>query len=419
MNTLLLIRTFTVASTVALPILAGWSGSAHATGRDDQWYIGFGGTGAFLEPDPEQPGNNTDDSGSGGGTFMVGKDLDERSSIQLQGFSLGEAVLDDGNTVEFDAVDASIVYRFFDTRDNNFSQSVFGTAFYGRFGLGFATRDSDTELEREDEVYFGAGAGFETYFHQNVAIRGEAFFHDIDAVSGSLSLVFRFGGTQRIPGGLVPPTPSTSRFPTAPSASDAPGTPRSPIGQPRAPSVPEVQAIPIPPITANSPTVPSIPTRPAQPIGSQAPAGIDDGDRDGIANDVDDCPSSELGFPVRANGCPLFDGVLSGLKFVEGSEELAPGSEAQLNFLAGLLVSEYPGARVELHSHTDNEGDVRSQAILTRGRLKTVGMFLIDKGVRANRLILRSFGGSRPLFDNATPEGRASNNRFEILERPR
>ncbi len=415
MNTpLLLIRTLSVAATVALPVLVGWTGSAHATGRDDQWYIGFGGTGSWLAPDPVQPGNNTVEFLSGGGTFMIGKDLDERSSLQLQGFSLGEAVLEDGNSVVYNAADASVVYRFFDTRDNNLNQSVFGTSLYGRFGLGFATRESDTELERENGVYFGAGAGFETYLHANVAVRGEAFLHDIDTVSGSLSLVFRFGGTRRTGVGLLPPPPATtSRFPSASP------NPTVPAGQPQAPSVPEVQAIPTTPITANSPTVPTIPTRPVQPDTPQVPTGIADADRDGVADADDRCPSSELGYPVRANGCALFDGVLSGVKFVEGSTELAAAGEAQLNFLADLLVNQYPGARIELHSHTDNEGDVRSQAILTRGRLKTVGTYLLEKGVRANRLILRSFGGSRPLFDNATEEGRASNNRFEIFERPR
>lgn len=387
MNTLLLSKTLKSVALMTLPICVGWTELANATGRDDQWYIGFGGTGSWLAPDPDQPGNNTDEFFGAGGTVMLGKDLDERASIQLQGFALGNATLDDGNTVNFNAGDASVVYRFFDTRDNNLNNSVFGTSLYGRFALGYATRDSDTDLEREDEVYFGAGGGFETYLHRNVAIRGEAFFHDVDAISGSLSVVFRFGGANRSLVGLLPPTTT------------APTGPREPIE----------------PITEDSPTTQTIPTDPVEP----ARIADTDVDRDGVPNELDNCPSSERGFPVKDDGCPLFDGVLSGVQFVEGSTELTSDSSVQLDFLVDMLVKNFPSARIELHAHTDNEGDARSQAVLTRGRLKTLGLYLVERGVSANRLALRSFGGSRPLFDNATEEGRASNNRIEILERPR
>lgn len=421
MNTPLLVKSWSSAALLALPVIVGWTGTANATGRDDQWYIGFGGTGSWLAPDPVQSGNNTVEFLSGGGTFLIGKDLDERSSFQLQGFSLGEAILESGDSVSYNAADASIVYRFFDTRDNNLNQSVFGTSLFGRFGLGFAQRESDVDLERGDGVYFGAGAGFETYFTQNIAIRGEAFFHDIDAVSSSLSLVFRFGGTRRSRGGLIPSTTSSAgtQFPAAPSSvPTAPTAPSAPAIVPTVPPprVQEIPTTPTTPITETSPTVPTIPTVPTRP---QAPTDFPDSDNDGVADSADSCLTSTPGYPVRANGCPLFDGVLSGIRFIESSPDLEAESSEQLNFLADMMVNDYPSSRIELHSHTDNEGDVRSQAILTRARLKTVGMYLVDRGVSANRLVLRSFGGSRPLFDNATAEGRASNNRIEILERPR
>ena len=59
---------------------------------------------------------------------------------------------------------------------------------------------------------------------------------------------------------------------------------------------------------------------------------------------------------------------------------------------------------------------LREQAILTRARLRTVGTYLVGRGVSANRLVLRSFGGSRPIADNATEAGRERNNRIEVLE---
>jgi len=109
---------------------------------------------------------------------------------------------------------------------------------------------------------------------------------------------------------------------------------------------------------------------------------------------------------------------MDGVNFVPGTANLAPGSEAQLDNLANLMLGEYPDIRVEVHAHTDDGGDVRAQSVLTRGRLRTVGSYLVERGVRSNRLVLRSFGGSRPVSGNDTAEGRAANNRIEIIERP-
>jgi len=381
------------AASLAVALLAGSTQAALAAGIQDQWFIGIGGTGAWLQPDPDQPGNNTEEPIGVGGTLMIGRDLDQNSSIQVQGFSLGEATIDSGDTVAYTAADLSVLYRFYDTRDNNLTSGGFGTSIFGRFGLGYMMRESDTELERGSEVYFGVGGGFETYFTSNLALRTEVFLHDLDAISGSLSLVFRVGGSQRGRGRLPTTLSAPTTAPTAPSEA-----PRAPQTAPQVATDPVAAPAPTPlPQSANFP----------------------DADKDGVEDGNDLCANSTPGYPVRADGCPLFDGVLSGIRFDSGSTELASGSEVQLDFLVDLLVNQYPSARIELHSHTDNEGSVRSQAILTRGRLKTVGTYLVERGVRANRLVLRSFGGSRPLYDNASSQGREANNRIEVLERPR
>ena len=390
----------TLGAIAALPLLYANSWSTHAQSLSDQWFVGVGGAASWLEPDPETPGINTSDSNGVGGTVFIGRDLDARSSLQLQFIALGEADLNNGDTVNYNSADASVVYRFFDTRDRQLTPRVFGASIYGRFALGYLDRSTDTELERDSDVFFGVGAGIETYLTNNIAVRGEGFFHDVDAVSTSLSAVFRFGGSRRsvAPIPINGEGPSTSTFPTSP-------------GSPRSPS-----------ITARPATTPaaSIEVTPTVPVPStpRATSANGDSDFDGVPDSDDLCPASTRNYPVRADGCALLNGVLSGVKFGQGSPDLAPGSDEQLDFLVNLLTTRYPFVRIELHSHTDNEGDVRSQAILTRGRLRTVGTYLVDRGVSANRIVLRSFGGSRPLFDNATAEGRANNNRIEILERP-
>ena len=165
--------------------------------------------------------------------------------------------------------------------------------------------------------------------------------------------------------------------------------------------------LPSPGVTAEQLSMPQV-----APIANNA---ANDTDADGVENNADACPASAKGYPVGEGGCPLFDGVLSGVQFVDGASELAQNASVQLDYLANLL-KRYPDARIELLAHTDSRGDVRSQSILTRARLRVVGTYLIGQGIRANRLVLRSFGGSRPIYDNATYRGRLANNRIEVIE---
>jgi len=140
-----------------------------------------------------------------------------------------------------------------------------------------------------------------------------------------------------------------------------------------------------------------------------------DQDGDNVADAQDQCLASPAGYPVRSNGCALFDGVLSGVSFVAGSAALLPDATDQLDFLADVLI-QHPEAKVELHAHTDNNGEVADQTALTRSRVETIGAYLVRRGVEANRMVLRSFGGSRPLYDNETAQGRTGNNRVEVIE---
>ena len=491
------------------------SGGARAL--DDQWYVGIGGGAALLRPDAVDAGLDADEEPIPSGTLFVGRDLDERTSVQLQLHGLGEAEFEDGRSVTYAGGDASVLYRFFDSRDRAPRGTVFGASLYGRFGLGFLERDTDVALEGDADVNFGAGAGLELYLTRNLALRAEGLFHDRDAGSAGVSLVARFGGGSRAlpppPANAPPAVPAPSSAPPAsapdtnapsatPDAAAAPPPPSAaptvPGPAPRDPSPPDPSTLPetltlprdgsgvpgaapgsvpgaspgsasetssdassaplsapagagsstreapidlptLPPgsgvptpdapsfegtvpdasggvpveaAPSGSPIAPPPASTPTSPPASGAPG---DADGDGVADDADTCSNSSRGYPVRDNGCALLDGVLSGLTFVDGTAELAPGAELQLDYLANLL-QEFPAARVELLAHTDDAGTVREQSILTRARLRTIGTYLVGRGIRSNRLVLRSFGGTRPLYDNRSAEGRAGNNRIEIIE---
>ncbi|MEE9333871.1 MAG: OmpA family protein [Granulosicoccaceae bacterium] len=364
---------------------------------DNQWYFGIGGGVSILEPNPDEPGLNVDNNQGTLVSLFLGRDIDERTSVQLQAFGIGEAELTNGQTVGYTAVDASVLYRFYDTRDRQLRPGSLGTALFGRFGLGFADRDTTVPVGNNQDIYFGAGGGAEFFLTQNIAVRVEAYYHDQDIVTAQLSLLTRFGGRRT----------QTRRPPDIP-APEVQGPELSSPALPK-PASPAAQ-LPVPALPS-----PGVIEEPLPAVDEPVPQLNNDSDSDGVLNAADACPSSTIGYPVGKSGCPLFDGVLSGVQFIDGTSELAENASVQLDYLANLL-KRYPIARIELLAHTDSQGDVRSQSILTRARLRTVGTYMIGQGIRANRLVLRSFGGTRPIYDNATSRGRLANNRFEVIE---
>lgn len=355
---------------------------ATAQSSEGRWYLGIGAGTSLLTPDTVA-GIDTSDAPTIAGTLFFGRDLARSTSVQLQLHALGDVDFDnddgarDGQSAIFSAADLSVLYRFLDTRSDTRAS---GFSLFGRFGAGVLERDSDLSLVTDEPLWFGAGGGLEWHLSHDLTLRAEGLYLDADAAAAYVSLIGRFGGSAAP---AVLPTPPASLVDTtaatAPEVAPAPGT-----------------------------------TTPA-PSPSPSAATPLDSDGDGVQNNADSCPNSTPGFPVTDIGCALLDGVLTGVRFADESGQLLPGAAVQLDFLADLL-DEFPAARVELHAHSDNAGTPREQAVITRARLRTVGTYLINRGISASRLVLRSFGGSRPLFDNTTAEGRADNNRIEILE---
>jgi hypothetical protein len=224
---------------------------------------------SILEPDPDLPGLNVDENQGTTGSLFFGRDLDKRSSIQLQVYSFGEATLTDEQTVSYAGGDASVLYRFYDSRDGRRTSSVQGATLYGRFGLGFADRSDDVAIDNAQEIYVGFGVGAEFYLSHNMALRTEAFYHDQDLASAQLALVTRFGGTRS----------QRSRVPLLPS----PGVQEaSSIG--RTPESPQTSESEEPVQTPQ--------TKRVDPAKSTA-ANIIDNDGDGIPNTLDKCTDSQ------------------------------------------------------------------------------------------------------------------------------
>jgi outer membrane protein OmpA-like peptidoglycan-associated protein len=107
---------------------------------------------------------------------------------------------------------------------------------------------------------------------------------------------------------------------------------------------------------------------------------------------------------------------LSDVLFDTGQTTLKSGAREKLSKLAGIL-SAYPGAyQVEIEGHTDSVGAEMFNLNLSRGRAESVRDYLVQNGIKAERVIAaRGFGEAKPVADNETAAGRQVNRRVEII----
>ncbi|MDE2368946.1 MAG: OmpA family protein [Burkholderiales bacterium] len=106
--------------------------------------------------------------------------------------------------------------------------------------------------------------------------------------------------------------------------------------------------------------------------------------------------------------------VTHGIHFDHDKATLRPESMGTLNTVAEILKNN-PDLRFEIQGHTDNVGNAAHNRSLSQQRAEAVKQQLTAMGVAASRLATSGLGDSRPLADNATPEGRANNRRVEFV----
>lgn len=79
------------------------------------------------------------------------------------------------------------------------------------------------------------------------------------------------------------------------------------------------------------------------------------------------------------------------------------------------MLKEKSSANVQVEGHADNTGGADLNARLSESRAQAVRAALVKTGVDAKRISAKGYGFSKPVADNATPEGRQMNRRTEIL----
>ena len=104
---------------------------------------------------------------------------------------------------------------------------------------------------------------------------------------------------------------------------------------------------------------------------------------------------------------------LRNIQFEHDSYELTESSNDELESLAQLLFMN-PTLRIELSSHTDDQGSDKYNDRLSTLRGQAVEKWLLNRGIPAERMVIMGYGKRKPLVPNDSDEQRAINRRVEI-----
>ena len=168
------------------------------------------------------------------------------------------------------------------------------------------------------------------------------------------------------------------------------------------------------------------------------PCEVLDSDGDGVPDFKDKCPDTPAGTAVDKDGCPL-PAPEAAPAPVPAPAALAPAAAPApvMTVLAGAnfdfdksfirqedfekldkdvaTLKQWGDVEVEVAGHTDSVGTEAYNMGLSLRRAEAVRRYLVGKGIAADRLIVRGYGESRPVADNATAEGRFQNRRVELV----
>jgi len=119
----------------------------------------------------------------------------------------------------------------------------------------------------------------------------------------------------------------------------------------------------------------------------------------------------ESGAPDYARTVLVFKNIDFAVDTLNG---LSPSQEKELDDLAAVLMT-FPGIKVEIGAHSDQNRDFLLSYTLSRKEAETVKKVLVKKGIPEAQMQTRAFGFEFPLTDNISEEAKAQNRRVELL----
>lgn len=106
--------------------------------------------------------------------------------------------------------------------------------------------------------------------------------------------------------------------------------------------------------------------------------------------------------------------IMKNVGFVRSKSELLDHSYPELNRLAELM-KDYPEMEIKLEGHTDNTGDKDLNEQLSLERAQQIADYITSKGIKAKRIEVNGYGGTKPIAPNDKEATRILNRRVEYI----
>ena len=153
--------------------------------------------------------------------------------------------------------------------------------------------------------------------------------------------------------------------------------------------------------------------------GTFATNGCPDSDNDGVSDKEDVCP--DKAGDKSNKGCPdvtletqqIINDALKTIEFEFGTSQLTSESAKAIDEMVKVL-NAHPWYKLQIEGHADEVGPEDFNVLLSENRAKSVANAMIAKGIPQERVTTKAFGESKPKVPNTTPEGRSANRRVEL-----
>jgi outer membrane protein OmpA-like peptidoglycan-associated protein len=127
-------------------------------------------------------------------------------------------------------------------------------------------------------------------------------------------------------------------------------------------------------------------------------------------------------FRIAKGGVKYYDRALqdgkivcNGIKFDVNKASLKTESIGPINEIYEVLIKS-ADLNFSIEGHTDGDGDIETNQLLSEKRAKAVMDKLIKMGIDKSRLKSKGLGESNPIAENTTAEGKANNRRVEFIK---
>lgn len=379
----------------------------------NRWYAGVALGSSDFDPDLSEVGFSLQEGRAVGTQLTLGYDLHNLFSVEFDTSVLGSAELEATAELEYTSLSASgLIYGL--TGRSNRSRRQDWSAF-ARVGYSLSTVASNVQvLDGRDLSGAILGLGVEYGMANGLGLRMEATrFHD-EAMLLGVGAVYRFGSKEKGRPSIFAKKQKIEDSAEYLAGDTTSGRSEEPALQAGLPGVLQQGKNP----AVETSLTPRVTSEQSQRYLSKVVvATVKDLDGDGVSNEADECANTPSGTSVDAEGCGLFDGVIEGVTFENGSAGLNSTSKRILDRLAIRLLA-FPEIRVEVQAHSDDKGPASINQSVSQTRADAVARYLVRHGVDPKQLDAVGMGETRPRSDDNSEYGRLANRRIELRTLP-